>query len=150
LQVPTFGKTGTSQDNRDAIFIGFTEDLVVGVWVGHDDNRPLGQVAGGGLPARIWRDFMTQALGTAPAKLAPAPRLEAPVETLETNGAFTIPIDGTGYEIGVELGENSLTVSAQPDPDQPDPPLPGDGPVFTPPQPPPTEPEDEPAEEPGT
>src|SRR5688500_6900682 len=90
LRVPTFGKTGTSQDNRDAIFIGFTEDLVVGVWVGNDDNTPLGQVAGGGLPARIWRDFMSQAVGASAVRAAPPPRLEAPVETEGLNGAITI------------------------------------------------------------
>ena len=43
LAVPTFGKTGTTQDNRDALFVGFAGDLVVGVWVGRDDNKSLGQ-----------------------------------------------------------------------------------------------------------
>ena len=43
LAVPTFGKTGTSQDNRDALFIGFAGNLVVGVWVGRDDDKPLGK-----------------------------------------------------------------------------------------------------------
>ena len=62
LRVPTFGKTGTSQDNRDALFIGFAGDLVVGVWVGRDDNSSLGKVTGGTLPARIWRDFMASAV----------------------------------------------------------------------------------------
>jgi penicillin-binding protein 1A len=63
LATPTFGKTGTTQDSRDAWFIGFSEGLVAGVWIGHDDNRPLGNVSGGGVPARIWRDFMSRALG---------------------------------------------------------------------------------------
>ncbi|QIL03320.1 penicillin-binding protein [Sphingomonas sinipercae] len=62
LAVPTFGKTGTSQDNRDALFVGMAGDLVVGVWVGRDDNKSLGKVTGGTLPARIWRDFMTSAI----------------------------------------------------------------------------------------
>ncbi|MCJ7421834.1 transglycosylase domain-containing protein [Sphingomicrobium astaxanthinifaciens] len=62
LRVPTFGKTGTSQDNRDAIFIGFAGNLVVGVWVGHDDDRSLGNVSGGTLPAAIFKDFMRGAL----------------------------------------------------------------------------------------
>jgi 1A family penicillin-binding protein len=56
------GKTGTSQNNRDAWFIGFTEPLVVGVWVGNDDDAPMKGVTGGAMPARIWRDFMQQAL----------------------------------------------------------------------------------------
>ncbi|HXG99042.1 MAG TPA: transglycosylase domain-containing protein [Sphingomicrobium sp.] len=61
LNVPTFGKTGTSQDNRDAIFVGFAGDLVVGVWVGHDNNRSLGKISGGTAPAQIWRAFMAPA-----------------------------------------------------------------------------------------
>jgi len=62
LSVPTFGKTGTTQENRDALFIGFAGDLVVGVWVGRDDNTSLGKVSGGTVPAQIWRNFMTSAL----------------------------------------------------------------------------------------
>ncbi len=63
LSVPTFGKTGTSQDNRDAVFVGFAGNLVVGVWVGRDDDRPLGgKVSGGTVPVQIWRNFMVSAL----------------------------------------------------------------------------------------
>jgi membrane peptidoglycan carboxypeptidase len=66
------GKTGTTQDSRDAWFIGITADAVVGVWVGNDDNSPMERVSGGGLPARIWHDFMRQAdrLRTAAAPSA--------------------------------------------------------------------------------
>jgi penicillin-binding protein 1A len=62
LAVPTFGKTGTTQENRDALFIGFAGNLVVGVWVGRDDTRSLGKISGGTVPAQIWRSFMTSAL----------------------------------------------------------------------------------------
>jgi len=62
LAVPTFGKTGTTQENRDAVFIGFAGNLVVGVWVGRDDNKSLGKISGGTVPAEIWRNFMTSAL----------------------------------------------------------------------------------------
>ncbi|MBY5389751.1 PBP1A family penicillin-binding protein [Rhizobium leguminosarum] len=55
------GKTGTSQNNRDAWFVGFTQALVVGVWVGNDDDTPMKGVTGGDLPAHIWRDFMREA-----------------------------------------------------------------------------------------
>ncbi|MCY4551974.1 MAG: PBP1A family penicillin-binding protein [Defluviicoccus sp.] len=55
------GKTGTSQSFRDAWFVGFAGDLVAGVWVGNDDDRPMARVTGGGLPARIWRGFMRDA-----------------------------------------------------------------------------------------
>ncbi len=57
---PSGGKTGTSQDFRDAWFIGYTADLVVGVWVGNDDGTPMERVTGGGLPAIIWHDFMAR------------------------------------------------------------------------------------------
>jgi penicillin-binding protein 1A len=53
------GKTGTSQDYRDAWFVGFSRELVVGVWVGNDDRSPMKNVTGGSLPATIWRDFVT-------------------------------------------------------------------------------------------
>jgi penicillin-binding protein 1A len=55
------GKTGTSQDYRDAWFIGFNDALVVGVWVGNDDRAPMDRVTGGSLPAAIWKRFMTEA-----------------------------------------------------------------------------------------
>jgi penicillin-binding protein 1A len=57
-----YGKTGTTQDYRDALFVGFTGDLVVGVWVGNDDHSPMQRMVGGDLPARIWRDVMTGGL----------------------------------------------------------------------------------------
>jgi len=62
LAVPTFGKTGTTQENRDALFVGFAGNLVVGVWVGRDDDGSLGRVSGGTVPAQIWRNFMVSAL----------------------------------------------------------------------------------------
>jgi penicillin-binding protein 1A len=52
------GKTGTSQDYRDAWFLGYSAYLVGGIWVGNDDNSPTGKVTGGGLPAAIWKDIM--------------------------------------------------------------------------------------------
>jgi penicillin-binding protein 1A len=55
------GKTGTSQDYRDAWFIGYTSELVAGVWVGNDDNSPTKKVTGGSIPAEIWRDVMEPA-----------------------------------------------------------------------------------------
>jgi penicillin-binding protein 1A len=56
------GKTGTSQDFRDAWFIGYAGDLVTGVWVGNDDFTPMKRITGGGLPAQMWRAFMADAL----------------------------------------------------------------------------------------
>lgn len=63
LPIPVAGKTGTTNDARDAWFVGFAADLVVGVFVGHDVPRPLGKKAtGGGLAAPIFKDFMMSAL----------------------------------------------------------------------------------------
>jgi penicillin-binding protein 1A len=73
LWVPTFGKTGTTQDNRDAVFVGFAGNLVVGVWVGRDDDKSLGKVSGGTVPARIWHDFMSSAIAIDGAKGPPLP-----------------------------------------------------------------------------
>src|SRR5437667_4942762 len=55
------GKTGTTQDYRDAWFIGFTADIVVGVWLGNDDDSPMDRVVGGDLPAKIWHDYVEAA-----------------------------------------------------------------------------------------
>lgn len=59
LNVPVAGKTGTSQDSRDAWFAGFTSSVVSVVWLGNDDNSPMRGITGGGLPARIWREVMS-------------------------------------------------------------------------------------------
>jgi penicillin-binding protein 1A len=55
------GKTGTSQDFRDAWFIGYTANLVTGVWLGNDDNSPTRKATGGGLPVEVWTRFMRSA-----------------------------------------------------------------------------------------
>jgi penicillin-binding protein 1A len=64
LPIRAYGKTGTSQDYRDAWFIGFAGNLVVGVWVGNDDFKPMKRVTGGSLPAEIWVTFMREAIET--------------------------------------------------------------------------------------
>jgi len=61
------GKTGTTQDYRDAWFVGFTPDYVAGVWVGNDNYSPMRNVTGGTLPAAIWKDVMTAAEYGLPA-----------------------------------------------------------------------------------
>jgi penicillin-binding protein 1A len=53
-----FGKTGTSQDYRDAWFAGFDDNLICVVWVGNDNNSPMKEVYGSGLPAKIWQKIM--------------------------------------------------------------------------------------------
>ncbi|GGG70955.1 glycosyl transferase family 51 [Salipiger pallidus] len=69
---PAAGKTGTSNDARDAWFIGFTGDYVTGVWMGNDDNSPLSGVTGGGLPADIWRETMIRVNDGLPVKALPS------------------------------------------------------------------------------
>jgi penicillin-binding protein 1A len=96
LSIPAYGKTGTSQDNRDALLVGFAGDLVVGVWIGNDDNRPLKGINGGGLPARIWRDFMSLSIrNAAPVnrqKTPQTPDPEGPIEQLDLPELQELPI----------------------------------------------------------
>ena len=70
------GKTGTSQDFRDAWFIGYTTNLVTGVWLGNDDNTPTKKAVGGGLPVEIWARFMRAAHQGVP--VASLPTSQAP------------------------------------------------------------------------
>ncbi|MGQ3027438.1 MAG: transglycosylase domain-containing protein, partial [Ferrovibrionaceae bacterium] len=90
---PAAGKTGTSSDFRDAMFMGYTADLTAGVWVGNDDASPMHKVTGGGLPAQIWKQFMTAALKDQPAKplLVASPRPAGLFETLSSTAAAAPP-----------------------------------------------------------
>jgi penicillin-binding protein 1A len=65
------GKTGTSQDFRDAWFIGYTANLVTGVWLGNDDNSPTRKATGGGLPVEVWTRFMRTAHQGVPVAALP-------------------------------------------------------------------------------
>jgi penicillin-binding protein 1A len=64
LPIHTAGKTGTTQDYRDAWFVGYAGGLTTGVWFGNDDNSPMDKVAGGDLPAKLWHAIMQTATGT--------------------------------------------------------------------------------------
>ncbi|CAN7250695.1 PBP1A family penicillin-binding protein [Phenylobacterium sp. LjRoot219] len=84
---PVFGKTGTTQDHRDAVFVGFTGDIIVGVWVGNDDHSPMQGVTGGGLPAQIWRTFVASGLDAGLVeRVRPPPPPPAPPPELEERG----------------------------------------------------------------
>ena len=121
LTVDAYGKTGTSQNNRDAWFIGFAGDLVVGVWVGNDDNKPNPGLHGGGIPARIWRNFMQDALDIAPVVKA------VPIEDVDPDAAIEgtadnemAPIAGQleGLGLDLRLGEDgSISLDRQRDRD---------------------------------
>ena len=78
------GKTGTSQDSRDAWFLGYSAYYATGVWLGNDDNRPMNGVTGGGLPARLWGKIMARAHEDLPAKTFYTPRsYDTPVAAAE-------------------------------------------------------------------
>jgi penicillin-binding protein 1A len=68
---PAAGKTGTSQDFRDAWFVGYTAYLTGGVWVGNDHNQAMNRVMGGNLPAEIWRQIMLAAHQSKPPRTLP-------------------------------------------------------------------------------
>jgi penicillin-binding protein 1A len=92
--LPTFGKTGTTQENRDALFVGFAGDLVVGVWVGRDDNKSLGKVSGGTVPAQMWHNFMTSALSVDRRRGPPLPpEFHAPQRRLDSTRKSPLPDD---------------------------------------------------------
>jgi penicillin-binding protein 1A len=110
---PAAGKTGTSQNFRDGWFIGYTADLIAGVWVGNDDNAPMRKVTGGQTPALIWRKFIDSAsAGLPPRALAVGPRIAQRDETPPApdtgdvveqitgiiSKLFTAPRDGVRYD----------------------------------------------------
>lgn len=124
LDRPVAGKTGTSQDYRDAWFVGFTADYVAGVWVGNDDGEPMERVTGGSLPARIWRAFMQEAHRGLPVRPLPLPSaVEAPVVAASPN---------TGGGIGGFL-ESLFRRAGNTAPAQPAAPAPTHDPRYRPP-----------------
>ncbi len=97
------GKTGTSQDYRDAWFVGYTGTLVAGVWLGNDDASPTRKATGGTLPVEIWSRFMNTALaGTPPSPLPYGTGHAAPAPAPDTGGLpsslFGIPLPHVGGE----------------------------------------------------
>ncbi|HEX3984870.1 MAG TPA: PBP1A family penicillin-binding protein [Rhizomicrobium sp.] len=87
---PSAGKTGTTQDYHDAWFVGFTADLVTGVWIGNDDYKPMVKATGGGLPAHIFKSFMEQAESGKPVKpLAGQSGSMAETPVADTNASAT-------------------------------------------------------------
>ncbi|MCI5043478.1 MAG: transglycosylase domain-containing protein [Aquisalinus sp.] len=94
INQPSFGKTGTTQDHRDAWYIGFTDELIVGVWLGNDDYTPMNKVTGGSLPASIWKTFMTAAAPvlaqeTSSPKFQKKPLLEIAQNTRNDDQPFS-------------------------------------------------------------
>ena len=115
------GKTGTTQDYRDAVFVGFVGDMVVAVWFGNDDNSPMKGVAGGGLPAQVWREFMGEAMRLKTVRVAgkviggPPVRVEAPVD-LEALPELEIPgLEGAPDEAPEEPPEPAEKTAPPPE-----------------------------------
>jgi len=100
------GKTGTTQDYRDAWFIGYSSYYVAGVWVGNDDNSPMNRVTGGSLPAEIWHDIMAAAHKNLPPKPLPGNWQQTPYayQQDQNNGIFGMlqNMFGTGQQASVE------------------------------------------------
>jgi len=95
------GKTGTSQKSRDGLFVGYTSDLVTGVWYGNDDGSPTKKVTGGSLPAESWKTFMETAhkgkpLGALPGNYVPDPVIAS------------IPKQATGNQTGTNRDSRSI------------------------------------------
>lgn len=105
----TAGKTGTSQSFRDAWFVGFTGDLLGGVWVGNDDEKPMSKVTGGGIPARIWRQAMVVAHeGLKPRPLLLSDEAAPPVDLT--------PADGDGMAAFYDDLANAFAMVVDPPP----------------------------------
>jgi penicillin-binding protein 1A len=134
LAIPAYGKTGTTQDSRDALFVGFAGDLVVGVWIGKDDNSPLRGMTGGGVPAQIWRDFMSRAIPGAAPRSQPRPEPEPDLPQIfddlgvdiaepkvRIDPETGIAIDTNVGGIGITLDRDGLSVQPSRQPDPPDP-----------------------------
>jgi penicillin-binding protein 1A len=86
------GKTGTTQDYRDAWFIGMTPDLVVGIWVGNDDNSSMSRVGGGDLPATMFRDFVQRASAQlAKGRKRPSAARAEPAPAVPASGPAALP-----------------------------------------------------------
>lgn len=89
------GKTGTTNDYRDAWFVGYAPDYVAGVWVGNDDNSKMSRVTGGAIPARIWKEFMgaTLAQRSGHQQALRLPAATRPVVTIKHKSKDTLSLE---------------------------------------------------------
>ncbi len=113
------GKTGTSQNYKDAWFMGYTAQLAAGVWVGNDNNARMKNVTGGSLSAQIWHDFMIKAMQGIPAEPLPArdssggflPWLFGGDTTRVTDETMPIPENQLPEDLPFEVKRNGEPVS---------------------------------------
>src|SRR6202045_245710 len=111
------GKTGTSQDFRDAWFIGYTSNLVTGVWLGNDDNSPTKKATGGGLPVEIWTRFMRAAHQGVPVAALPNSQMGSAFSNLmQAASQVTAPSPPAPMPAGGATGRPAPTrTSARPE-----------------------------------
>ena len=129
LARPAAGKTGTTNDYDDAWFMGYTPELVTGVWVGRDDHDPLGEgETGGKVAAPIWLDFMKEAMKDRPITNFPIPpgvrfvRLDGKGNTIPAAASFAD--DAVLFEVFVDGNHPTTSVSSSPRKKLPTPPTP--------------------------
>ena len=124
------GKTGTSQDFRDAWFVGYTSRLVTGVWLGNDDSSPTKKASGGNLPVEIWSRYMTIAHKGVPVAGLPSSGWRS--ETAALPEAVGKPLDDL---IGIFTGETKPAPAPRAAQAHPPPPAPEERPVAEAPLP---------------
>ncbi len=110
------GKTGTTQEYRDAWFLGYTSRMVTGVWFGNDDYSSMNRVTGGSLPAQTWREFMIQTQSDQPPGFIPGVIGKMRSASLKPNGlspAFITPASLTAAAPAVEPGTRVYMSMAQ-------------------------------------
>lgn len=109
---PAAGKTGTTDDSKDACFIGYTPDIVTGVWVGNDDNTKNGKITGGTVPALIWKDVMLVA--TAPYGDSDFDYPEIELKAYNDNKKQDKTVDTTAKPTDEESEDNTDTEDTTP------------------------------------
>jgi len=116
------GKTGTSQDFRDAWFIGYTANLVTGVWLGNDDNSPTKKATGGGLPVEVWTRFMKAAHQGVPV---------VPLPTAQPSGGLLSNLIQASSQVTERMPSTQPSANAQPSYNTPPPGNPANRPAAT-------------------
>jgi penicillin-binding protein 1A len=135
------GKTGTTSDYKDAWFVGFTNQLVTGVWVGNDNNRPMAKVTGGAMPASIWHDAMIKDMEGKPVETIASAESSgsgllpwlfgtstpaAPAAAIPADSPFAVMNEDDQRAMGAPLPPGSQPVPVQPAPA----PAPQEGPTL--------------------
>ena len=118
---PAAGKTGTTDDSKDAYFIGFTPDVVTGVWVGNDDNSQMGGITGGTIPAKIWHDIMLVA--TEPYGDSNFEYPEVVLTPFKASNVSIIPQYAEQQDVEAERKEQSQSIKQEEKTAAPTPPI---------------------------